>query len=226
MRFVMIATLSFFALTDARADVVYFNNSAHVFQWNGVPTFNPPGNATYLDLTLSPQQTGSPFFFTNRFYWNIGFSEGSCTIAPVLMGGPGIARSDIDGMAPTCAGGSQSIGLLVRVFNAGESIGPSATWVTSAPYGYARPGTVPLIHLPGYIGCRISIDGQSHYGWVHLAGYNNGFSAEVDGWAYEALPDTPIMAGDTGCLADFNHDGVVNSQDFFDFLAVFFAGCP
>jgi probable HAF family extracellular repeat protein len=25
--------------------------------------------------------------------------------------------------------------------------------------------------------------------------------------------------------ADFNHDNVVNSQDFFDFLAAFFAGC-
>lgn len=26
--------------------------------------------------------------------------------------------------------------------------------------------------------------------------------------------------------ADFNHDGVTNSQDFFDFLACFFTGCP
>jgi hypothetical protein len=28
-----------------------------------------------------------------------------------------------------------------------------------------------------------------------------------------------------GCEADFNSDGVVNSQDFFDFLNVFFTGC-
>jgi hypothetical protein len=28
------------------------------------------------------------------------------------------------------------------------------------------------------------------------------------------------------CQADFNHSGAVNSQDFFDFLNAFFAGCP
>jgi hypothetical protein len=29
----------------------------------------------------------------------------------------------------------------------------------------------------------------------------------------------------SSCTADFNHDGIVNSQDFFDFVAAFFAGC-
>jgi hypothetical protein len=28
-----------------------------------------------------------------------------------------------------------------------------------------------------------------------------------------------------GPAADFNHDNVINSQDFFDFLTAFFAGC-
>jgi hypothetical protein len=27
------------------------------------------------------------------------------------------------------------------------------------------------------------------------------------------------------CSGDFNGDGALNSQDFFDFLAAFFAGC-
>lgn len=37
--------------------------------------------------------------------------------------------------------------------------------------------------------------------------------------------DLTIYAGPE-CPADFNNDGVVNSQDFFDYLAAFFAGCP
>ncbi len=37
---------------------------------------------------------------------------------------------------------------------------------------------------------------------------------------------TITVIGNPACTADFNHDGAVNSQDFFDFLNAFFAGCP
>ena len=39
-----------------------------------------------------------------------------------------------------------------------------------------------------------------------------------------ALAATPAAAQDAP-PADVNHDALVNSQDFFDFLAAFFAGC-
>jgi hypothetical protein len=41
----------------------------------------------------------------------------------------------------------------------------------------------------------------------------------------QSNPATLSIGGPGCCTADFNHDGHVNSQDFFDFLAAFFAGC-
>jgi hypothetical protein len=47
----------------------------------------------------------------------------------------------------------------------------------------------------------------------------SGASFALDGgfWGVSAAPP---------CRADFNHDGQTNSQDFFDFLAAFFALAP
>jgi hypothetical protein len=39
---------------------------------------------------------------------------------------------------------------------------------------------------------------------------------------YETEPDTPIRI----CDVDFNADGAVNTQDFFDFLTLFFVSDP
>ncbi len=48
-----------------------------------------------------------------------------------------------------------------------------------------------------------------------IAGYGFDDRGEQEGW---------IVNLRTGCTADFNGDGALNSQDFFDFLAAFFAG--
>ncbi|MGA8764470.1 MAG: hypothetical protein WB562_16500 [Candidatus Sulfotelmatobacter sp.] len=52
-----------------------------------------------------------------------------------------------------------------------------------------------------YLGMRFQIDGQTHYGWARLTVKvtNNPINilAELTGYAYETLPDMPIIAGKT-----------------------------
>lgn len=54
----------------------------------------------------------------------------------------------------------------------------------------------------------------------------------IGGWAYNSTTNkyvgyvATLPSGGTTCDADFNTDGVVNSQDFFDFMNAFFASSP
>jgi hypothetical protein len=45
----------------------------------------------------------------------------------------------------------------------------------------------------------------------------SGVSTDLN---HDGIPD------ECQCAPDFNHDGLLNSQDFFDFNTAFFAGAP
>jgi len=53
----------------------------------------------------------------------------------------------------------------------------------------------------GYLGLKFSIHGQAHYGWARLNVFTNwnapALSATLLGYAYETIPNKPIIAGRT-----------------------------
>jgi hypothetical protein len=62
-----------------------------------------------------------------------------------------------------------------------------------------------------YLGLKFKIDGQVHYGWARLSTKSSRGSrivALLTGYAYETEADKPIIAGDTGGVADdaANHE--------------------
>jgi hypothetical protein len=51
-----------------------------------------------------------------------------------------------------------------------------------------------------YLGVRFLIDGVTHYGWIRMTVITQprGFSATIVGYAYETIPNKPIVAGIPG----------------------------
>jgi hypothetical protein len=49
-----------------------------------------------------------------------------------------------------------------------------------------------------YLGLRFQIDGKTHYGWARITVRGNGgYDAIITGYAYETVPDRPIVSGQT-----------------------------
>jgi hypothetical protein len=53
----------------------------------------------------------------------------------------------------------------------------------------------------GYLGVEFSINGQTHYGWIRLD-IERRYLQYIDGYAYESVPNRPILAGETKGKSD------------------------
>jgi hypothetical protein len=57
-----------------------------------------------------------------------------------------------------------------------------------------------------YLGLKFVVDGEVHYGWarVKLVSPGGYASGSISGYAYETVPNQPIVTGQTGGTADGN----------------------
>src|SRR5262249_34596928 len=88
------------------------------------------------------------------------------------------------------------------------------------------------------VSIRLSTDDGATFGTVLGTFPNNGTATvnlpdtaararlRIDGVGKIFFAMSPSYMLQAACPPDFNHDNVVNSQDFFDFITAFFAGTP
>jgi len=58
-----------------------------------------------------------------------------------------------------------------------------------------------------YLGVKFSIQGATHYGWVRLNVNIASREAVITGYAYETIPNTPVVAGKTTGQANADRPG-------------------
>jgi hypothetical protein len=79
------------------------------------------------------------------------------------------------------------------MFSAGAAVMAEVSGCHASTCGYR--GKFIKTH-DRYLGVRFSIHGQSHYGWVSVNVGNDPSGAVLTGYAYETIPNKPIIAGE------------------------------
>jgi hypothetical protein len=83
----------------------------------------------------------------------------------------------------------------------GVRVGPKDAFVTTPELMVAASGCHSKCSIRGpwanvynrFLGVKFVISGQTHYGWVNMNMHNG---AVITGYAYETVPNQPIIAGD------------------------------
>lgn len=137
---------------------------------------------------------------------------------------PGVG---IEGGSVTASAWSTTLNL-ARAKSAGDLIGSSAAFASSGGprlkggviKSWQRPssttvtqyGSLPNTGPKNFIGIKFEIAGEIHYGWARVTFSSDCDSVTLHDYAYEATPNTPIIAGDTGTTTGIVQSDLISSR--------------
>jgi hypothetical protein len=176
---------------SAQAQVVYTPTDLKLS--HGALTFDIDANGT-SDFSLANDETSS-FYFVG----GILFVTGNQTEANAIIGHTGKQTYEAVPVPQGVSIGSNSPGSFLV---ANHSHAPFMAEAASSYFGTVLSG--PFANTTNkYMGMRFTDNGAVHYGWMRLTvtADPQRFPAvivKVSGYAYEATPDTAIIAGDRG----------------------------
>ncbi len=176
------------------AAVVVHDNHDQTFRWLG--GFDMLGDdfgehpGSFLDITKSPaEQTGERLSGTFGRWYTPNWSTSTPGISSITAeDGASIAEYDDLIQLPWWEY-TMSV-RCVRDYAAGEHVSVGDNWNTHSVYfWHYTDGSGPSgIGDPAYLGVRVMMSGQWHYGWILFSEYQWPLA-----WAYETEPNTPIQ---------------------------------
>jgi len=179
----------------AAAEVVYTPSN--------MPMAQPFDGGALTELDIN--NDGTPdFAFSNYSYFSHGLGAAYLKILPDQTGNA-IVGVLVEGQHQVTA----------AALAGGVEVGPDSDF-QSSPSGLVMGGIfVSTIQQDlgswlkvetAYLGLKFVVDGEVHYGWarVKLVSPGGYASGSISGYAYETVPNQPIVTGQTGGTADGN----------------------
>jgi hypothetical protein len=167
-----------------------------------------------------------------QFFADVGGAPSDEMTADLIAIGDAVTVVDL-GLLNTPAPNNNGVRFSVDLSKAGVALGAGTWWVSVQPVDVKAPAWYWILRQLNSV---VGFDNFGRNGGTHHKGPFGGFQGvlieEYNNWAELGaigfLTGTVPMRieGSGGCRADFNADGEVNSQDFFDFLNAFFTGLP
>jgi hypothetical protein len=161
--------------TDINPDKTITLRSPHIIKTYGLDLNNDGIN----DFTLNAGRGGS--WYTQYVYVSIsGLNDNEIEVADSLSVFPGYP---LELSKNTIITGQEA-------FDGGGSLLWKNISLTKGYWEYNKTR---------YLGIKLIKDGFSFYGWIKLSVFDNGPSATLKAYAYNSIPNQPILAGETSC---------------------------